>query len=167
MKKLAALLAVAVVAVSVAAGIASSAKKPKPGFPPNKDMVFGGGHFVFSNVSHSFSVSDTNGNGTLVYSADSIIARLDLPGRCPGNVAVIGGVISSTADGANVGAPIDMYFVDNGQPNGSTLGGDEVSPILINPPGPAPSTCPAADASQAPVLDTLDAGDIAVHAAGS
>lgn len=166
MKKLAALLAVAVVAVSVAAGIASSAKKPKPGFPPNKDMVFGGGHFVFSNVSHSFSVSDTNGNGTLVYSADSIIARLTCL-TVSGNVAVIGGVISSTADGANVGAPIDMYFVDNGQPNGSTLGGDEVSPILINPPGPAPSTCPAADASQAPVLDTLDAGDIAVHAAGS
>jgi hypothetical protein len=162
MKRLAALLAVTVVAVSVAAGIAYSAK-PNPGFP-NKDMVFGGGHFVFAGNSHTFSVSDVAGPGTLVYSAGSMVARLTCL-TVTGNVAVVAGSVTSSTLPANVGLPVEMYFVDNGQPRGSTLGGDEVSPILIG--GNLTGTCPAvADASQAPELDSLDAGDVTVHAAG-
>jgi hypothetical protein len=163
MKRLAAVLAATVVAVSVAAGIAYSAK-PNPGFP-NKDMVFGGGHFVFAGNSHTFSVSGVAGTGTLVYSTGSMVARFSCV-TVTGNVAVVGGFVTSSTFAANVGLPVEMYFVDNGQPAGSTVGGDEVSPILIG--GNLTGTCPAVvDASQAPELDAVDAGDVTVHAAGT
>ncbi len=150
-------------AVSVAAGIAYSAK-PNPGFP-NKDMVFGGGHFVFAGTSRTFSVSDVANSGTLVYSAGSIVARLDCV-AVSGNVGLIVGTVKSSTLAANVGLPVEMYFVDNGQPHGSTLGGDEVSPLLIG--DNVTDTCPVvADLSQAPELDALDAGDVTVHPAGT
>jgi len=172
MKRTAALLAAAAVS---AAGIAYAAitaptessaaiqyKAPPTGFP-NANTVFGGGHFTFIN-DHNFSVTATNGSGTLVYSVDAVIAQITCL-NVAGNVAVVAGTIVSTADGSNVGTPIEMYFEDNGQPHGSSVGGDVVSPLELL--DSAPKTCPAADISNAPEMDALDAGDITVHAKGS
>ena len=162
MKRAAAVL-VAVVVVS-AAGIAYSAKTPS-GFP-NANTVFGGGHFVaFGVAGHNFSVTASGGTGTLVYSTDQIVAQITCL-NVAGNVAVAAGVIVSTADGSNVGDPVTMYFEDNGQPSGTSVGGDAVSPIIIGS-GAAPKTCPAANLGDAPEMDAVDAGDIAVHARGA
>ena len=174
MKRTAALVA-AVAAVS-AAGIAYAAittptessaaiqyKAPPTGLP-KADTVFGGGHFVFGGIDHNFSVTATNGSGTLVYSAGSTVAQITCL-NISGNVAVVAGTIVSSANASNVGAPVEMYFEDNGQPNGSAVGGDDVSPLEF--PGSAPKTCPTADISKALEVDALDAGDITVHAKGS
>jgi hypothetical protein len=171
MKKTAALLAAAAVS---AAGIAYAAitaptessaaiQYKTPTAFPNADTVFGGGHFTFFN-DHNFSVTATNGSGTLVYSVDAVVAQITCL-NVSGKVAVVAGTIVSTADGSNVGTPIEMYFEDNGQPHGTTVGGDVVSPLELL--DSAPKTCPAANISNAPVLDALDAGDITVHAKGS
>jgi len=117
----------------------------------------------------SFSVSATNGSGTLVYGIGQIVAQITCV-NISGTTAVVGGTIVSVADASNVGNLMEMYFVDNGSPSGSSVGGDQVSPIEIGAPGGfggLPKTCPAADASQAAALDSLDAGDIVVHAKGS
>ena len=163
MKRVAALL-VALAAVS-ATGIAYSAK-PSSGLP-NADTVVGGGHFVAFGTGHNFSVSVTGGNGVLVYSASGIVAQITCA-NVSGNVAVVGGTITSSTNASFLNAPVEMYFEDNGDPAGTSVGGDLVSPIEILDAGSAPGkNCPAADITQAAEQDSVDAGDIIVHAKGS
>jgi hypothetical protein len=161
-------MAALVVTALSAAGVAYSAK-PMSGFA-KADTVFGGGHFKLAGIAdHNFSVTATNGNGTLVYSQNDIVAQISCV-NISGNTAVVGGTIMSAADTSIVGQAFDMYFVDNGNPSGSSVGGDEVSPVtrgFPTGPGGLPKTCPAADISDAPEMDALDAGDIVVHAKGS
>jgi hypothetical protein len=165
MKRAAAVL-LAVAAVS-AAGIAYAATTPS-GFS-RADTVFGGGHFVIAGTSASenFSITATNGTGTLVSSQGQIVAQITCL-NVSGNVAVVVGTVRSSANGGSLdGSVVEMYFEDNGQPSsGGSVGGDDVSPLFL--PSSPPKTCPAADISNAPGgVSPLDAGDIAVHAKGS
>jgi hypothetical protein len=164
MKRAAAVL-LAVAAMS-AAGIAYAATAPS-GFP-RADTVFGGGHFVIAGTSASenFSITATNGTGTLVSSQGQIVAQITCL-NVSGKVAVVVATVRSSAGGSLDGSVVEEYFEDNGQPgSGGSVGGDDVSALFL--PSSPPKTCPAADISNAPGgVSPLDAGDIAVHAKGS
>jgi len=149
------------VAALCTAGIAYAAGLPD-GLPKG-DTVFGGGHFTFV-TGRSFSLSASNGAGTLQYGVATIRAEITCL-NVAGNAAVVGGVIRDAADASLVGDPVRMYFVDNGPPVGQDVGGDTVSPIQIFAPGEnaggLPKTCPVVDPTQATLA--LDAGDVLVH----
>lgn len=148
------------------AGVAHSSATPD-GLPKH-DAVFGGGKFDFpSGGVRNFSLTSRRdgerGEGTLQYQQFRIEVTCV---RIDGNAAVIGGILRSSPDGSNLGAPASMYLVDNGSPVGQNVGGDMVSPVQLFGPGEdagaLPTTCPAVDASQATQL--LYAGDVTVHA---
>jgi hypothetical protein len=177
MKKLLAAALIAIVVVAAAAlvkiplggGASASAAsqyagKPVPDGLPKGDAVFGGGHFTFISP-RSFSLTATDGTGTLQYGVATIRAEITCL-NVAGNAGVVGGIIRNSAEASLVGDPVSMYFVDNGPPVSQAVGGDTVSPIFIFGPGDdaggLPKVCPAVDATQATVA--LDAGDILVNA---
>jgi hypothetical protein len=150
-----------------AAGVAYSSATPDG--LPNHDVVFGGGKFDFPGTTlvRNFGVTarrdGERGEGTLQYQrfrVEITCVRID------GNAAVIGGILRASPDGAGLGIPASMYFVDNGPAVGQNVGGDMVSALDLFGPGEnagaLPGTCPAADPSLA--TQPLYSGDIVVHA---
>ena len=156
MKKLAT-FGLVVVALSAAAVV--YAAKPSPGFP-NADLVFGGGHAVILGSGRTFSLSATRSGGTVM--RDGGVVRITCE-TIEGNAAVLGG-----GPLAANGQFFEMEVVDNGLPVDGNTAGDQISPfILLSGATSAPTTCPAPSQFNPGELDTVDAGDIIVHAKGT
>src|SRR5438128_2341829 len=116
-----------VVAALAAVGVGYAATSPDG--LPRHDSVFGGGHFAFG-TGRSFSLTASEGTGTLNYGVARIRAEITCL-TVTGNTAVVGGVIRDSTDESFVGDPVLMYFVDNGPPNRTDVGGDTVSPLNV------------------------------------
>ena len=155
MKKLA-IFGLAVVALSAAAVV--YAAKPSPGFP-NADLVFGGGHAVILGSGRTFSLSATRNGGTVMRDGGVTLVTCE---TIEGNAAVLGG--GPLANGNF----FEMEVVDNGLPVDGNTSGDQISPfIVLSGATSAPTTCPAPSQFDPLELDTVDAGDIIVHAKGT
>jgi hypothetical protein len=152
MKRVLAVMAVAV--ALAAAGIAYSAHTS--GTFQNANVAFGGGHAVILGFDRTFSLSATNGKGTVVRSGIVVGVKCE---TIVGNAAVLGG---------NFTQPGQYYYlevVDNGLPVGGPAG-DQISPFIVNA-GKLPKVCPTPGDLNPAELDTVDAGDITVHAKGT
>jgi len=134
-----------------AAGVAYSAMSTSP--YQNADVIFGGGHAVVLGFDKTFSIGVKNGKGTIVRNGTVVGVTC---ATIEGNAAVMGGAWSIA------GQNFFIEVVDNGLPS-SGPAGDETSPFLVDS-GKPPKVCPSPSDFNPVELDTVDAGDITVHA---